>query len=376
MKRIYLDNNATTGLDEIVKNAMLEELGPLPANPSSAHYFGREAKIRLAKARQTIADFLHVKPQEIIFTSGGTESINMLLCGLFPCGKTGHIITSDVEHSAVLNTLRLLKKQGCQVNFLPAGLWGAVQPEDIEKALQKETQLIILNAANNETGVKHDIAAIAEIASRAKIPFIVDAVALFGKELFHIPKGVSAMAFSGHKFHAPKGSGFAYIRSDLKLEPLLSGGDQEWGKRAGTENLPGIIGLAKAVELLAQVLPQASDHMRRLRDKLETTLIQKLDPVLINGAGPRSVNTSNLSFAKTSGEDLLIALDMAGIAVSHGSACSSGALEPSRILTNMGLPKHIARSSIRFSLSRQTTEEEIDLCIKTLCEIVLRLRNL
>jgi len=373
--KVYLDNNATTGLDERVKNAMLQELGPLPANPSSTHHFGREARTRLVKARQTIADFLQVKPTEIVFTSGGTEAINMLLRGLFPCSNPGHIITSDVEHSAVLNTLRHLKKQGCQVSFLPAGLWGAVQPEDIEKALQKDTRLIILGAANNETGVKHDIAAIAEIASRAKIPFILDAVALFGKELFRIPKGVMAMAVSGHKFHAPKGSGFAYIRSDLKLEPLLTGGDQEWSRRAGTENLPGIIGLSKAIELLPQVLPQASEQMRRLRDKLETELIQKLGSVLINGAGPRSVNTSNLSFINASGEDLLMALDMAGIAVSHGSACSSGALEPSRVLTNMGLPKQVARSSIRFSLSRQTTAEEIDICIKTVCEIVQRLRS-
>jgi cysteine desulfurase len=184
------------------------------------------------------------------------------------------------------------------------------------------------------------------------------------------------MAFSGHKFHAPKGVGFAFVRSGLKIEPLITGGDQEGGRRAGTENLAGIIGMAKAVELLSTELPKATLQMKELRDRLESTLIQRLDPVLINGAGLRTVNTSNLSFVHTSGEDLLIALDQAGIAVSHGSACSSGALEPSRILTNMGLPRQVAKSAIRFSLSRQTTQEEIDTCIQITCDIVHRLRRL
>ncbi|MBS0620405.1 MAG: cysteine desulfurase [Verrucomicrobia bacterium] len=362
---IYLDNNATTGIDPRVLEAMLPELSQTPSNPSSAHFFGREAKNRLQAARATIARYLKVSPNEIIFTSGGTESMNLLLHGI-----DGHILSSNVEHSCVYSAL-----QRKNTTFLPAGLHGAVTPAQIQEAIRPETTLIALSAVNTETGVKTDLHAIAAIASQAKIPFFVDAVGLLGKEEFEIPQGVTGMGFSGHKLHGPKGSGFIFLRSGYPLTPLFHGGDQELGLRPGTQNLAAIIGLAKAVELLENELPQATERMARLRDHLESSLLTQADPVLINGLSPRICNTSNLSFPGLGGEDLLIALDMAGIAVSHGSACSSGALEPSRVLREMGLPPEVARTAIRLSLSRNTTLEEIEKTIGILSQLTKKLRS-
>ncbi len=374
--RIYLDNNATTGVDPRVLEAMLPELGSTPNNPSSIHFFGQEAKRRLQNSREIIASYLNVKPHEILFTSGGTEAMNLLIRGFFPKEISGHVITSNVEHSCVYKTLKSLEEKGLDVTFLPAGLWGAVTADQFQAAIRPDTRFIILSAVNNETGVKHDLQAIGDIAHKNKIPLIVDGVSWIGKEPLEIHAGVAAIGFSGHKFHAPKGIGFIFVRSSLKLFPLFLGGEQEYRLRAGTENLPGIVGLAKAVELLKSELPTATERMALLRDLLEAGLIDKAGPVVINGAGPRICNTCNLAFPGVSGEDLLIALDMAGIAASHGSACSSGALEPSRVLLNMGLPPQIAQSSIRFSLSRNTVCEEIDQTIEIVTSIVKRLRNI
>jgi cysteine desulfurase len=348
-KRIFLDNNSTTGVDPRVLEAMLPELSLAPNNPSSIHFFGQEAKNRLQKSRDTIATFLQVKPHEIIFTSSGTEAMNLLLRGMFADKASGHAISSNVEHACTYNTLLDLQKKGLEVSFLPAGLLGAVTPSQIRETIQPNTRFIALSAVNNETGVKHDVDAIGQIALEAAIPLFIDGVAWLGKELFKIHPGISAMAFSGHKIHGPKGSGFAFIRSPLKLNPLLTGGKQEYSLRAGTENLPAIVGLAKAIEILQTELPTATQRMALLRDRLEAGLLIKANPTIVNGMGPRICNTSNVSFPRDLGEDLLIALDMAGIAVSHGSACSSGALEPSRILISMGLPPQIAKSAIRFS---------------------------
>lgn len=376
IKRIFLDNNATTAIDPRVLEAMLSELSAIPSNPSSIHSFGQEAKKRLQQARETIASFFHIKPQEIVFTSGGTEAMNLLIRGFFPKEIKGHVITSNVEHSCVHNTLKDLEQKGLDVSFLPAGLYGAITHDKIKEAIRHDTRFIVVTAASNETGVKHDLDAIGSVAQAAKIPLIVDGVAWLGKELFTLHPGISAIGFSGHKIHAPKGVGFAIIRSSLKLHPLLTGGNQEYAIRAGTENLPGIIGLAKAIELLKTELPQATTRMALLRDQLEAGLLQGANPAVVNGMGPRICNTCNLSFPGDQGEDLVIALDMAGIAVSHGSACSSGALlEPPRVLTNMGLPPQITRSAIRFSLSRQTTPEEIEQTIAITSELVRRLRS-
>ncbi len=371
---IYLDNNATTGVDPRVLEAMLPELSLLPGNPSSIHSFGRAAKQHLLKARESIATFFKVKPQEVIFTSGGTESMNLLVHGILTGPPHGHVITSDIEHSCVNKTLEAYANQGQAVSFLPAGLWGAVQVEAIKLAIRPDTRAIILSAVNTETGVKIDLEAISALALQAHIPLIIDGVGLLGKELFTLPKGVTGIGFSAHKFHGPKGAGFAIVRSSLKLRPILLGGDQEYNYRAGTENLPGIIGMAKAIDLLGTELPDATERMQRLRTKLETELIQHLGPVIVSGEGPRICNTVNLTFQHVQGEELLMLLDLSGIAVSHGSACSSGALEPSRVLTNMGIPHQLARSAIRFSLSRYTTEEEIDRCVEVVIEAVRKLR--
>jgi len=361
MRRIYLDNNATTGVDPRVKEAMLHELSATPSNPSSIHFFGQEARKRLLQARVSISDYLKVKNQEIIFTSGGTESLNLLIRS-----TKGHIITSQVEHAAVYNTLKSLTNE---VSYLPVGSWGAVQVEQIKKAIQPNTSLIVLTAVNAETGVKTDLKEIADLALEYKIPFVVDGVALLGKEPLTIFEGISGMAFSGHKLHAPKGIGFAFIRSCFQIPALLTGGDQEYNKRAGTENLPGIIGLAMAIELLKTELPAATLRMQRLRDHLEKGLQERVGSILINGEGARVANTSNLALMGLDGESLLLSLDRLGIAVSHGSACASGALEPSRILMNMGFPKERARASLRFTLSRWTTEEEIDLTIEAIAAL-------
>jgi len=375
MEKIYLDNNASAPLHPQVLQAVLEELQLTIGNPSSIHYFGQEAKKRLVKARDTIASFLGVRPNEVIFTSGSTESNNMVIRGIVGASPTGHIITSEVEHSSINSTVKFMEGKGYEATFLKAGLWGVVKPDAVRAAIRPNTRLIALAAVNNETGVKLDVDAIAAIAEEANIPLLIDGVAWIGKELFAIPEGVSAMSFSGHKFHAPKGIGFTFIRSNLKLEPQITGGSHEYGRRAGTENLPGIVGMAKAIEILGQELPEATYNMERLQKRLEDGIKVNFPDVVINGEGPRICNTSNLSFPGVDGESLLAGLDMEGVATSHGSACSAGAIEPSRVLLSMGISREIAQSAIRFSLSSMTTEHEIDRAIEAVTSIVKRLRD-
>ena len=374
MRHLYFDNNATTAIDPRVKEAMEEVLSPIPFNPSSIHFFGKKAKALLLQAKDTISHFLHVKPQELIFTSGGTEALNMLLQGFYALNPGCHILSSNVEHACVYNTLQHLEKKGAKVSYLPAGLWGAVRPSQIEEALTPETKLIVLMSVNNETGVKTDIAAIAAIAKKNNIPFIVDGVSHLGKELFRIPDGVSAMAFGAHKLHGPQGIGLAWVKPSFKFEPLLFGGSQEYMRRAGSENLAGIVGFAKAIELLHKELPAATERMETLRNHLASSLMFKLGNVLIHGQGPRICNTAHIAFPGIEAETLLIQLDLAGCATSHGSACSSGGLEPSRVLLNMGVPSSVARSSLRFSLSRQTTQLDVDTAIHIICDLIRRMR--
>lgn len=374
-KRIYLDSNATTFLDPRVLQVMIQELEEESGNPSSTHFHGQKSRQKIDNSRRLIAHYLQVKPHEIFFTSGGTEGANWLIQGFLQQHHQGHIITSNVEHACVYQTLQAMEKKGVEVSFLPTGKWGAIHPQAVQDAIRPSTKCIILMAANNETGVKTDITTIAEIAQRHGIPLIVDGVALLGKEPCIIPAGVSAMFFSGHKIHAPKGIGFVFCRSSFKLAPLMLGGSQELGKRAGSENLSGIVGLAKAIEILDQGQDVFTAQMQARRDQLEQGILNQIPNVIVNGEGPRIVNTSNLSFLGVDGESLLISLDMEGISVSHGSACSSGALEPSRILLNMGIPLAQARSAIRFSVSRMTTEEEIDSCLMILKRLLDRFRG-
>lgn len=374
--RIYLDNNAGTLVDPRIIPVLVNHLNTMGGNPSSFHFEGREARALLNKARATIAAYFNIKKSnEFIFTSSGTEALNMILRGVFADQPKGHLITSTVEHSAVYKTVKELESKGCKVTYLEPGFYGSVKPEDIQSAIRPDTRLIATLAVNNETGVKTDIDAIAGVAQKAKVPFLVDAVSWLGKETISIPEGVAAMCFSGYKCHAPKGIGFAYVRSSLKLTPLVTGGDQEFGRRAGTENLLGILGLAEAIQLLKIELPQATMRMASLRDKLEQGLMKNLAGVYLNGEGPRICNTTNLSFEGVEGETLLARLDMAGISASHGSACASGALEPSRILLNMGISREIADSSVRFSLSRLTKESEIDRAIDIITQLVSSLRT-
>ncbi len=350
---------------------MLEDLCQIPANPSSVHSFGKEAKKKLGAARQTISAFFHARPEEIVFTSGGTEALSMLLRGFYALHPRCHIVSSDVEHSATTALLRSLESQGARLTLLPAGLWGAVQPHQLEEALQDKVDLIVLMSVNNITGVKTDLNAIAALAEKKNIPLIVDGVSHLGKELFAIPRGVSAMTFSGHKFHAPKGIGFALIKPHFKIAPILVGGAQEMNRRAGTENLAGILGLAKAIELLPLELPEATPRMEKLRNRLTDGLMDKIGNIVVHGLGPRICNTVHIGFPGVDGETLLLQLDMNGIAASHGSACASGGLEPSPVLLNMAVPMSLARTSIRFSLSRWTTPEEIEEAIDIISRLAL-----
>ena len=374
--RIYLDNNATTALDPEVINVMIQDLSSPPSNPSSLHSFGQEAKRKLLKARETIATYLQVKPKEILFTSGGTESMNFLLKGLINPLTKPHILTSNVEHSCIEKTLQDLEKEGCEVNYLPAGLRCFVSKDDIEKAIEPNTKLLVFSAVNSETGVKQDLEALSTLALKYNIPLIIDGVALLGKETFSIPPGVTGMGFSAHKFHGPKGVGFVFLKSPTKIAPLLTGGGQEYGLRSGTENITGILGLSKAISLLQEKLPLATTKMQSLKDHFEKSLLEALPFIQINGLGSRICNVSNIAFPGVDAETLLIQLDLQGIAASHGSACSSGAIEPSRVLTKMGLLTSLTKSSLRFTLSRDTTQEEIDQTLLILIQLVENLRSL
>lgn len=375
-QRIYLDNNASAQLDTRMVEFITQTLPILNGNPSSTHSTGRLVRGLVAQARDSIATFLGVKPQQLIFTSGGTESINTSIRGIAVQNKTGHIITSAAEHSCVLSACKYLESCGFAVTYLTPGAYGAVMTDQVRAAIRPDTCLIALMAVNNETGVRTNIHEIASLANEKTIPLVVDAIAQLGKEKIVIPEGVAAMAFSGHKIHALQGIGLMYVRPGLKLQPLLIGGEQEFGRRAGTENVLGILSMAKAIEILSADQESVYHHMTHLRERFETTLMKILPNVLVNGQGPRTSNVSNLSFLGVDGEGLLMCLDREGVSASHGSACSSGSLELSKVLLSMGLPIERVRSSIRFSLSRLTSEQAIDSACGIIISQVARLRRL
>jgi cysteine desulfurase len=369
VKKIYLDNNGTTGLDPRVIDAMQEVLTPIPLNPSSSHQLGQIAKQYLIRSRDTVAHALHVKPQEIIFTSGATEALNFLIRGFYALNPKSHIISSNVEHPAVRLTLADLERIGAHVTYLPAGLWGAIRPENLEAAITPATRLITLMAVNNITGVKTDVHAIASIADKHQIPLVIDGVQWIGKENLILPRGISGIAFSSHKIHGPQGVGACILRSHYKLPSLITGGSQEQGRRGGTENLPGIVGFAKAIEILT---PDSISHMQQLRDHLIDGISHVAGNIVVHGQGPRICNTAHIGFPGIEGETLLLQLDLAGVIASHGSACTSGGLEPSPILLEMGIPASLAKSSIRFSLSRNTSKEDIDATIDIIGTLLKR----
>jgi cysteine desulfurase len=347
--RIYFDNNASCPIDPLVKEALLEELSFGVCNPSSPHKEGQLARGRLNRYRKTVAAYFGVKEQEVIFTSSGTEAMNFLLASMIKGGR-GKILTSDREHSAVYNFLK-----GRPETLM---LKGEVTLSKVEEALKEGVDAIAFMAVNNETGCLNDIEAIGKLAKRNGIPLIVDGVALLGKESFRWIEGVSAMGFSGHKIHAPSGIGCAVFKAPFKPSSLLIGGSQEYGLRGGTENMAGIAAFAKAIQLIPN---DPAAHLNALRTHFEKEITRLIPKIQINGAHqPRISNVSNVTFFDRDGEGLLIQLDQQGIAASLGSACTSGALEPSRVLLSMGLSYPDAKSSLRFSFSRMNTIEEID----------------
>jgi cysteine desulfurase len=375
MRRIYLDHNAATPLDPRVEEAYHKALKEGWANPGSIHFEGQASKSMLAGARSRIAKVFGVSSGQVVFFSCATEALNTLICGLSG-GLGAHILTSGVEHAAVWETCKFLERQGRHVTYLNVGAYGAPKIEQVEAAINEKTKAIALMSVNNETGVMTDIARISELASHYKIPFIVDAVAHFGKAPFTFFDGMSAACFSGYKVHGPSGVGFAIIQNGLLVPPLLHGGGQESGRRSGSENVAGIYATSIAVELAASELKDAQPRMAHCRDRFEKRFMEELSGVYVNGEAPRISNTSNLSFSDINGEELLIQLDLAGVSASHGAACSAGALEPSRILLEMGYPQVRAKASVRFSFGKNSTEEEVDQAVTLVIKTVRQMRRI
>jgi cysteine desulfurase len=375
MRRIYLDANATTPLLPEVLEAMRPFLVGQFGNASSIHQEGQQARSAVEQARGSVARLLSCRPSEVVFTSGGTESDNLAVFGSATSGD--HVVSSSVEHHAVLHAVERLGERGVEVTFLPVDGQGVVSAQDVRRALRPNTRLVSVMMANNETGVLQPVQEIGQIAREAGVRFHVDAVQAAGKVAIDVEAiGCDLLSISGHKMHGPQGTGALFVRRRTRLEPLFAGGAHERQRRAGTENVAGIVGLGKAAECAMEGLRSgAGERMRDLRDRLESGLVEFASGVN-GGQTARVPNTSNVWFASLDGEALVIGLDLKGLAVSSGAACSSGASEPSHVLQAMGLPMERARGSLRFSLHRQTTAEEIDRTIGLVSTQVARLREL
>jgi cysteine desulfurase len=376
MRRVYFDNSATTPVLPEVIAEMQPYFGEQFGNASSIHHHGQETRSAVERARESVASLLGARPAEIVFTSGGTEADNLALFGL--AGAGDHVITSTIEHHAVLNSCKHLEEEGCEVTFVPVDAAGLIDPEDVRRAIRPNTKLISIMMANNETGVLQAVNEIGKIAAEADVYFHSDAVQAAGKVTVDVKKmGCDVLSISGHKIHAPQGVGALYVRKGTLLAPMLYGGRHERSRRAGTENVPGIVGLGKAAQLAYAGLERGDDRtMAAKRDRLEKALLQ-IESSGVNGQGaPRVPNITNVYFDHIEGEALVIALDLKGLAVSTGAACSSGAIEPSHVLTAMGLRPDRARASLRFSLGKQNTDDELDFAIGLVPETVARLREL
>ena len=383
MRRIYIDANATTPLLPEVLEAMRPWLLESFGNASSIHQHGQQARAAVEHARESVARLLNCRESEIVFTSGGTESDNMAVFGVVQQGglvKPGdHVITSSIEHHAVLHAAERLQERGIDVTFLPVSSEGTIDPEDVRRALRPNTMLISVMMANNETGVIQPVEEIGRIAQEADVWFHTDAVQATGKLPIDVKAiGCDLLSISGHKMHAPQGTGVLYVRRGTRIEPLFFGGAHERQRRAGTENVAGIVGLGKAAEIAGDALRDGTmDRVAALRDRLERGILARVEDCAVNGAAaPRVPNTTNLRFDNLEGEALVIALDLKGLAVSGGSACMSGATEPSHVLTAMGLVSTSARASLRFSLTKLNTEDEIDAALELVPAAVNRLREL
>ncbi len=379
MKTIYLDNNATTR----VADEVFEEIKPffteLYGNPSSMHTFGGQIGKYIKKARKQVATLLNCDPSEILFTSCGTESDNNAILGtLSAMPARRKIITSRVEHQAVLATCRSLPAQGYHVVEIDVDKNGRLDMTQLEREIDDDTALVSIMYANNETGTIFPIEEIAKLAKSRGVLFHTDAVQAVGKIPIDLEKlGVDMLSISGHKLHAPKGIGVLYIRKGTHVKPLILGGHQEYGRRAGTENITGIVAIGKACELAQQWIDHENTVVKKLRDRLEKGLLSSCKDAIVNGdVKNRLPNTTNISFEFIEGEAILLMLDQFGICASSGSACTSGSLEPSHVLRAMGVPFTAAHGSIRFSLSRYNTQEEIDFVIEKMPAIIDRLREL
>ncbi|HTA85005.1 MAG TPA: cysteine desulfurase family protein [Silvibacterium sp.] len=377
MRRIYMDANATTPLLPEVLDTMRPWLLENFGNASSIHQHGQQARAAVEHARESVAMLLNCRESEIVFTSGGTESDNLAVFGLVKPGD--HVITSSIEHHAVLHAAERLQERGVDVTFLPVSRDGRVDPEDVRRELRSNTRLISVMMANNETGVIQPIQEIGRIAQEADIWFHTDAVQAAGKIEIDVKAiGCDLLSISGHKMHAPQGTGVLYVRRGTRIEPLFFGGAHERQRRPGTENVAGIVGLGKAAELSAEALRDGTmDRVASLRARLEHGIVTRVEDCSVNGGeAPRVPNTTNLQFDNLEGEALVIALDLKGLAVSGGSACMSGATEPSHVLTAMGLVSTRARASLRFSLTKLNTEYEVNAALELVPAAVSRLREL
>jgi len=377
--RVYLDNNATTPVAPEVFEAMrpywLEDYG----NASSIHWFGQRAKAAMEKAREQVGRLLKARASEIVFTSGGTESDNAAILGIVEAarGERKHVVTTAIEHHAVLNTAQALEKRGVSVTYVRVGPSGVVDPQDVERALRPETVLISVMHGNNELGTIQPLQEIGRIARERDIYFHTDAVQTVGKIPLDVDKlGVDLLALSAHKLHGPKGVGALYVRRGTILRPLMHGGHHERDRRPGTENVAGIVGLGAAAELALAHLPEVAARVAALRDRLEAGILGSVPQVVVNGDRARRLpTTTNLAFDYIEGEGFVIAMDLRGIACSTGAACSSGSLEPSHVLSAIGLRPEQARASIRFSLGRFNTSEDIDTTLQILPAVVEQLRS-
>ncbi|MFZ0951439.1 MAG: cysteine desulfurase family protein [Candidatus Sulfotelmatobacter sp.] len=377
MPRIYLDNNASTPVLPEVFEAMRPYFGEHFGNASSIHHHGQETRSAVERARDSVAELLGCRASEVVFTSGGTEGDNLAMAGL--TGPGDHIVTSSIEHHAVLHACKHLEDVGCDLTYLPVDARGLIDPDDVRRALRPNTKLISIMMANNETGVLQPVVEIAKIAAEADAYFHTDAVQAAGKVPIDVKQvGCDALTISGHKMHAPQGVGALYLRKGTHLQPLFYGGRHERSRRAGTENVPGIVALGKAAELAMQGFERGDDKKTSaLRDRLQQGILAQVEEAGVNGNGAARVpNTTNIYFNHIEGESFVIALDLKGLAVSTGAACSSGAIEPSHVLMAMGLQADRARASIRFSLGKQNTAEDIDLALALVPETVARLREL
>jgi cysteine desulfurase len=382
MDRVYLDHNATTPVEPVVLDALLPYLSDDYGNASSIHTFGQKARAAVETAREQVAELIGARPQEVVFTSGGTEADNHAIFGIVEAasGASKHVITPAIEHEAVLNTCQALEANGVPVTYLAVDREGRIDLDELRDVLRShpETCLMTIMHANNELGTIQPIEEIGRIAAEADVYLHTDAVQSAGKVPIDVNSmGVDLLSLSGHKLYAPKGIGALYVRGGTRLQQLLYGGHHQRGFRPGTENVPGIVGFGKAAEIARRALAEDAARISPLRDKLEKGLLERVGDCHVNGScPPRTPNTTNITFPGIEGEALVIALDLQGLACSTGAACSSGAVEPSHVLTAIGLSSEEARATLRFSLGRHTTAAEIDFALQVVPAAVAQLRAL